>query len=71
MIKAHKIALDLNDHQLTACSKAAGCARVAYNWALDEWKAQYSVGGKPNEIALRRLLNSLKHEEFPWMSESS
>jgi len=71
MIKAHKIALDLNDHQLTACRKAAGCARVAFNWALDEWQAQYSVGGKPNEIALRRLLNSLKHEEFPWMAESS
>ena len=71
MIKAHKIALDPNDRQLTSFRKAAGCARVAANWALDEWKAQYAAGEKPSEISLRRKLNSIKRAEFPWMSESS
>ncbi len=37
------------------------------NWALDEWKHQYQAGEKPNEIALRQLLNGIKGTEFPWM----
>ncbi|MDR1227905.1 MAG: helix-turn-helix domain-containing protein [Azoarcus sp.] len=32
---AHKIALDLNDRQATHMARASGCARFAYNWALE------------------------------------
>jgi putative transposase len=41
MQRSHKIALDLTNVQATGCAKAAGCARVAYNWALNWWKDAY------------------------------
>ncbi|WP_242522415.1 helix-turn-helix domain-containing protein [Candidatus Methylacidiphilum infernorum] len=37
MMIAHKIALDPNNPQATYFAKAAGVARKAYNWALEEW----------------------------------
>lgn len=47
--------------------QCVGHARFAYNWALEEWERQYQAGGKPNEGALRRQLNALKREQFPWL----
>ncbi len=75
MILAHKIALDPNNVQETYFRKAAGTARFAYNWALDQWHQQYDAGKadptwpKPTEAALRRQLNAIKRQEFPWMRE--
>lgn len=75
MIIAHKIALDLNNKQATYCAKAAGVARFAYNWALATWNTQYqawqadNTNPKPTETALRRQLNAIKREQFPWMLE--
>ena len=77
MILAHKIAFDPNNVQATYLAKAAGTARFAYNynWALAEWKRQYEVWKqddsrpKPSAAALRRQLNSIKREQFPWMLE--
>jgi putative transposase len=76
MLKVHKIALDPNDRQATALAKAAGCARFAYNWALARWNEQYEAhqadpegSPKPNQLALRRELNAIKRERFPWMLE--
>ena len=67
MMAAHKIALDPNDRQRTYFARACGAARFAYNWALAEWKRQYAAGGKPSEPSLRRQLNGLKREQYPWM----
>jgi putative transposase len=69
MLLAHKIELKANNKQATYFAKAAGTARKAYNWALEEWQKQYQAGGKPTEAALRRQLNSIKRKEFPWMLE--
>ena len=75
MILAHKIALDPNHVQETYFRKAAGTARFAYNWALDQWQQQYDAWKadptlpKPTEAALRRQLNALKRDAFPWMLE--
>jgi putative transposase len=69
MLMAHKIALQCNNKQATYFAKASGTARKAYNWALDEWQKEYAAGGKPTETALRRKLNSIKREQFPWMLE--
>jgi putative transposase len=75
MIVAHKIALDPNNQQSTYFAKAAGTARFAYNWALAEWQRQYEAWKadntlpKPSQAALRRQLNSIKAEQFPWMLE--
>jgi putative transposase len=49
----------------------------AYNWALAEWSRQYAAWEedntllKPSQMALRRQLNTLKREHFPWMLEVS
>lgn len=75
-ILAHKIALDPSPTQRVALAKAAGCARVAYNWGLAEWTRQYDAHKtdpslpKPKGATLRKQWNSVKHELFPWMSES-
>ena len=75
MILAHKIALDPNNAQATYFARACGVARFAYNWALAEWKRQYEAWKadnslpKPSQAALRRQLNAVKREQFPWMLE--
>jgi putative transposase len=75
MLTTHRIALDPNDIQATYFARASGVARFSYNWALAEWKKQYEehkkdpTQPKPSEGALRRLLNSIKREKFPWMLE--
>ncbi len=75
MLIAHRIVLDPNNVQASYLARAAGTARFAYNWALAEWKRQYEAWKtdsslpKPSQAALRRQLNALKREQFPWMLE--
>ena len=69
MILAHKIQLDPNNKQRTYLAKAAGTARFAYNWALAEWEKRSNIGDKVTEAGLRRQLNAIKREEYPWMFE--
>ena len=75
MLIAHKIRLDPNNGQATYFARASGTARFAYNWALAEWQHQYEAWKqdnrqpKPSQMALRRQLNALKREQFPWMLE--
>jgi putative transposase len=71
----HKIALDPSNAQATYFARASGVARCAYNWARAEWERQYQAHKenpelpKPSQAALRRQLNSIKREQFPWMLE--
>jgi putative transposase len=67
MVRAHKIRLYPSNKQATYFAKACGVARFAYNWALAEWKRRYEAGEKATEAALRKELNSVKREQFPWM----
>ncbi len=75
MLIAHQIALDPNNAQANYLARAAGVARFAYNWALAEWQRQYEAHKldptlpKPSQAALRRQLNAVKREQFPWMLE--
>jgi len=71
MILAHKIRLDPNNIQRTYLAKACGVARFAYNWALGKAKEQYETDNtiKFKEGELRKQLNSIKREQFPWMLE--
>ncbi len=69
MILAHRIRLVPTADQESYFARACGVARFAYNWALAEWQRQYAAGEKPSEAALRKQLNALKHEQFPWMRE--
>ena len=75
MLIAHKIALAPNNVQRSYLARAAGTARFAYNWALAEWRRQYDAWkadnslSKPTQYALRRQLNAIKRDQFPWMLE--
>lgn len=75
MLISHKIALKPNNKQATYFARAAGVSRFAYNWALAEWKAQYEAWKvdntlpKPSQYLLRKQLNAIKREQFPWMLE--
>jgi putative transposase len=55
--------------QLDLLTRAVGTSRFTFNWALAEWQRQYAAGEKPNEVNLRRQLNAIKHEAFPWMAD--
>jgi len=71
MILAHKIQLDPNNIQAAYFAKACGVARFAYNWALAKSKEQYEADNttKFKEAELRKQLNAIKKEQFPWMLE--
>lgn len=59
--------------QRSYLARAVGVARFAYNWALTEWGIQYAACKadptlpRPSEAVLRRQLNAIKREQFPWM----
>jgi putative transposase len=67
VVLSHRIALVPTAAQEGLLCQAVGVSRFAYNWALAEWKRQYEAGEKPSEAALRRQLNSIKRQQFPWM----
>ena len=75
MMISHKIALKPNNKQRTYFAKACGVARLAYNWGLEMWQQQYQAykenpnNPKPFEMLLRRQLNAIKREQFPFMLE--
>jgi len=69
MIRAHKIRMYPNNKQATYFSKACGVARFAYNWGLSEWKRRYVAGEIATVGILRKELNAIKNERFPWMLE--
>lgn len=71
MLRAHKIRIFPNKEQETGLKKACGCARFGWNWALARWEEIYRAGGKPSAYALKKELNSIKSEQFPWMYEST
>ena len=73
MLIAHRIALDPTNKQRTYFVKGAGTARFAYNWALGEWRRMLDLRKTdptlltPNDALLRRRLNEIKRDRFPWM----
>lgn len=69
MILVHKIRLYPNNEQATLFAKSFGVARFACNWALAQWKRQYEEGEKPNEGKLRKQLDEIKEDQFPWRGE--
>lgn len=66
--KAYKVEIKPNNKQITHLLQHSGCARLAYNWALDRCQQRLS---KPNAMQLHRELNSIKQEQFPFMYEVS
>lgn len=77
MILSHRIALRTTKEQDIFLSKACGTARLAYNWALDEWGKQYKAWKedntlpKPSVYSISREFNAIKREKWPWITEVS
>ena len=77
MYVARRIRLRPSRAQRKALAKAAGCARWAYNWALNrKIEAYEAVGKSPSAVTLHKELNRLKQLPVeaggvPWMYESS
>lgn len=76
MQQAHKIRLYPNNRQSTYLARCSGVARFAYNWGLAKWNEQYEAHkaspdsvASPNQYELRKELNAVKRERFPWMLE--
>ena len=70
--RGYKVELDLNNEQITACLKHAGCARKAYNWGLARKQEARAAGNRmPSARDLHKELNVLKATEFPYMYEVS
>ena len=76
MQQSHKIRLYPNNRQSTYLARCCGVARFAYNWGLAKWNEQYKAHklspdevASPNQYDLRKNLNAVKREQFPWMLE--
>lgn len=63
----HKIALKATSEQVNYFQRAAGTARLVWNWALAEWKRQYELGQKPRAMALKKQFNGIKYSKYPWL----
>ena len=66
---AHRIELKPNNKQKTYFRKAFGCARLAYNWGLAEWKRKYEKGERTTGRKLRDEFNAIRKEQFPFTYE--
>jgi len=70
--RGYRTELDLNNKQITACKKHAGCARFTYNWGLRRKQEVYKqTGHSISAMELHKELNALKQTDFPWMYEIS
>ena len=80
-VRGHVVELDPTDEQVAHFRKACGVARFAYNWGLSVWNRMWreyrngAVGPdgerapRPNEAAIRIMLNEMKKDKYPWMYE--
>lgn len=68
-VLSHKIRLDPNGKQEHYFRKCCGTTRFTYNWALEEWQAEYRSGGKPTALSLKKKFNAIRREQFPWTYE--
>lgn len=72
IFRSYKVCLDVNNKQQTLLLQHLGCARWAYNFALQRKKEAFEKKEKiPNNIDLHKELNRLKKSEIPWMYQSS
>jgi putative transposase len=71
VIVAHRIELLVNNKERTYLSKCCGCARVAWNYGLEQWERQFKAGEKPNAMKLKKEFNAVKYKLFPFIDEVS
>lgn len=71
MIKSIKVRLAPNNKQLTKLFQYAGCARFAYNWAINREQENYNRGNKfLSDHELRKEFTRLRHQHS-WLKNVS
>ena len=73
MIRSIKVRLNPNNKQLTKLFQYAGCAKFAYNWAIDREEENHKQGNKfLSDMDLRKEFTQLKKlQEYKWLNEIS
>ena len=73
MVKSIKVRLNPNNKQFTKLFQYAGCARFAYNWAINREEENYKQGNKfLSDNELRKEFTQLKKlQEYKWLNEVS
>ena len=73
MIKSIKVRLNPNNKQLTKLFQYAGCARFAYNWAINREEENHKQGNQfLSDMDLRKEFTQLKKlPEYKWLNEVS
>lgn len=73
MITSIKVRLRPNKKQLTKLFQYAGCARFAYNWAINKEQENYTCGHKfLSDYDLRKEFTQLKkHKDYEWLNNVS
>ena len=73
MIRSIKVKLNPNNKQLTKLFQYAGCARFAYNWAINREDENHKQGNKfLSDMDLRKEFTQLKKlQEYKWLNEIS
>ncbi|MGI6184624.1 MAG: helix-turn-helix domain-containing protein, partial [Candidatus Fimadaptatus sp.] len=73
MIRTIKVMLRPNNVQRTKLFECAGCARFAYNWALNYQQLNYDIGNDfLSDSELRKIFTGLKKQEkYRWLSDYS
>lgn len=73
MIRSIKIRLNPNNKQLTRLFQFAGCARFAYNWAIEREQDNYKQGNKfLSDYDLQKEFTQLKKlSEYQWLNKVS
>ena len=72
LYRSHKIRLEPNNKQLTQFRKHAGCARYAYNFALEIGEKVYAETGKsPSAIDIHKMFVRMEKSKYDWLYEVS
>ena len=73
MIRSIKVRLNPNNKQFTKLFQYAGCARFAYNWAINREEENHKQSNKfLSDMDLRKEFTQLKKlEEYKWLNEVS
>ena len=73
MVRSIKVRLNPNNKQFTKLFQYAGCARFAYNWAINREEENYKQGNKfLSDMDLRKEFTQLKKlPEYKWLNEVS
>ena len=68
MIKVHKIGLNPTSEQEAYFYRASGVARLAWNWALDEYKRRKAAGQEISWNDIKIEFRARIKTEFPLCS---